>query len=173
MRWDWESIRPRERCPSSVRSSVHFSRSEYPRIAASGVRSSWEASATNSRTRSSERCRPLSAESTFSSIRFSACPTAPTSVLGRASAGATRVSGGSWPAPRSSWETSVATAETRSSGFMVRRIAQEPSSPASTRAAALTPTVISSRVVRVRSMSAVGSPVMTVCPLASFSASAR
>ncbi|HEX8005806.1 MAG TPA: hypothetical protein VF482_05180 [Trebonia sp.] len=56
--------------------------SAYPRIEASGVRSSWLASAANRRSRASLAARRTSARSTWPSIRLNAAPTCPVSVPG-------------------------------------------------------------------------------------------
>ena len=71
--------------------------SAYPRIAASGVRSSWLASATNWRTFISLACRAASALSTWPSMWFSAEPTWPTSVRGSVSAAGTRTGSATSP----------------------------------------------------------------------------
>src|SRR5439155_301021 len=56
--------------------------SAYPRMDVSGVRSSWDASARNRRSRSSDAVRSAKACSIWASIALSATPNWPTSVLG-------------------------------------------------------------------------------------------
>ena len=72
--------------------------------------------------------------STWSSIRFSAAPTWPTSVRGSVSSGGTRSASRTSPLDSGSSATRVAVAATRCSGRSVRRITRTPASAAATRA---------------------------------------
>ena len=90
-------------------------------MAASGLRSSWEASATNWRTFVSLACRAASASSTLLSMWLNACPTRPTSDVGSASSGGTRTASATSPRSSGSCETCWAVAATRFSGRRLRR----------------------------------------------------
>ena len=104
-----DSMRPSAcRVSGPISSRPRRVSSAYPRMEASGVRSSWLASATNCRTRVSLSCRALSAEPTCPSIRLSAAPTCPTSVRESASAAGTRSRRATSPLCRGSSDTRVA-----------------------------------------------------------------
>ena len=107
---------------ATERSSARRDSSEYPRIDDSGVRSSWLASATNCRMRSSLRWRTASEASTWSSSVFSAAPTRPVSVRGSASAGGTRSVIDTSPRSRGWLATRLAVAATSRSGRSASRI---------------------------------------------------
>ena len=138
--------------------------SAYPRIEASGVRSSWLASATNWRTRVSLSCRAVSAAETCPSIRLSAAPTWPTSVRGSVSASGTRSDSSTVPRSSGSSETLVAVAATRRSGRRVSRTISAPAMPASSRPPAATAAMITASRVTVSCTPDSGSPATETSP---------
>ncbi|MFC5126006.1 hypothetical protein ACFPRL_22405 [Pseudoclavibacter helvolus] len=98
---------------------------------ASGVRSSWLASATNWRIFASLASRAVNAREMCPSIVLKACPIRPTSVRGSASLGSTRTSRAASPDVSGSFEMLVARCSTRSSGAMDARIHLDVKSAAS------------------------------------------
>ena len=130
--------------------------SAYPRMAASGVRSSWLASAANRRSRVSLAARRARADSTCWSIRLNAAPTWPTSVRGSSSG--TRadrlmsVSSGSSV-------TMVAVAATRRSGRSDSRTSTTPEPATSRTTTANTTASAISTLRRVSSTVRSGRPV--------------
>ena len=128
-------------------------------MAASGVRSSWLASAAKRRSRASEAARRASAASTWPSIRLNAAPTWPTSVRGLASG--TRSGSVTWPLASGSCVTRVAVAATRRNGRNDNRTNPVPSNPVNTNAAENAATSAISTWRRVASMSLSGRPVIS------------
>ena len=131
-------------------------------MAASGVRSSWLASAAKRRSRASEAARRARAASTWPSIRLNAVPTWPTSVRGLASG--TRSLSVTSPLASGSCVTRAAVAATRRNGRNDNRTNPVPSSPVSTSAAENATTSAISTFLRVDSMAASGSPVISTSP---------
>ncbi len=80
------------------------------------MRSSWEASATNCRSFTSDACRAASAPSTLSSMWLKASPTRPTSLTGSVSASGTRTMPSTSPLSSGRFDTVVAVAASRFSG---------------------------------------------------------
>ena len=97
------------------------------RTVATGVRSSWLASAAKRRSRSSPACRRASASPTWPSMWLSAAPTWPTSVRGSVSGTGSGMAIS--PLARGSRVTSAAVAATRRSGRRDRRTHSAPASP--------------------------------------------
>lgn len=99
------------------------------------TRSSWLASATNWRTRSSEGCLASRALSTFPSMWLNAAPACPISVLGSVSV--TRSPRLTSPRSRGSCATRVAAAAIRSSGRSDRRTTRAAAVAAASRPSAV------------------------------------
>ena len=108
---------------------------------ASGVRSSWLASATNARTFASLACRTASAEPTESSRLLSAAPTCPTSVRGLVSFSGTRCGRSTSPRSSGSAATFDATDATRRSGRRDRPTTSAPMRAATMIAPSTTSTI--------------------------------
>ena len=106
-------------------------------MAASGVRSSWLASAANRRSRASLAARRRSAVSTCPSMRLNASPSWPVSVPGSVSG--TPLGIATSPDSSGSSATRDAVAATRRSGRSDSRTHPVPSTPASTRTPPKTP----------------------------------
>ena len=116
-------------------------------MAASGVRSSWLASAAKRRSRASEAARRARAASTWPSIRLNADPTWPTSVRGLASG--TRSLSVTSPLASGSCVTRAAVAATRRNGRNDNRTNPVPMNPVSRTAAEKTMISASSTFCRV------------------------
>jgi hypothetical protein len=152
----WLGVRPSRSCRRR--------NSAYPRIEASGVRSSWLASATNWRTWVSDSCRAASDCSTWSSSRLSAVPTRPTSVRVSVSSCGTRSGSATSPLASGSSVTRVAVAATCESGRSVRRTTMTPVAPATRRPASPAMTSTRTRLVIATSEPCSGSPVTRTSP---------
>jgi hypothetical protein len=126
-------------------------------MAASGVRSSWLASAANRRSRFSLAARRLSASCTCPSIRLKASPTWPVSVAGSVSG----TPAGSSTSPDSSGNRATwdAVAATRRSGRSDSRTHSVPSTPASSSTPPKTAASTSATSLSVSCMPASGRPV--------------
>ena len=131
-------------------------------MAASGVRSSWLASAAKRRSRASLAARRASAPSTWPSIRLNASATWPTSVRGLMSG--TRSARVTSPLARGSWVTRVAVAATRRSGRKDSRTNPVPMMPARTSTAENATSSAISTLCRVDCMPDSGRPVMSTSP---------
>ena len=140
-------------------------------MAASGVRSSWLASAANRRSRASLAARRARADSTCPSIRLNATATWPTSVRGLASG--TRSGRVTSPLASGSWVTRVAVAATRRSGRSDSRTNPVPMKPARTSAARNAASSAISTLCSVVSMGDSGSPVMSTSPSSPLMAVSR
>ncbi len=140
---------------------------------ASGVRSSWLASATNWRTRVSLACLAVSALDTWSIIRFSAAPTFPASVRPSVSASGTRTSSPTSPRSSGSREIRAAVAATRSSGRSDSRIIAKDRKPEAIRPAMVTTTSVAISSLTIDSTLLSGTPTTSVWPWASTSERTR
>ena len=108
--------------PPGAARSARSDSSEKPRMEASGVRSSWLASATKRRIRSSLRWRASSDSPTWSSSVLRAWPTRPISVCSSVSSSGTRSVMETAPSDSGRAATRVAVSATARSGFRPARI---------------------------------------------------
>ena len=117
-------------------------------MAASGLRSSWLASATNCLTFDSDCSRAFSASSTLSSIRLNERPTRPTSLRGSRSRSSSRSGRVTRPVSRSISETLLAVFMRRLSGARVCRTTAVATTPEATMASAtMMPSASTSRCI--------------------------
>ena len=171
---DSDSIRPSACCKSGESfPPAFFVSSAYPRIAAKGVRSSCEASATNRRIFSSLSNRDLKASSTWSSIRFNAAPTCPTSLSSVAYFGGTLSPRRTSPLSSGCLVTADAVSRIRSNGLSAKRTSHAPI--VAPKAITRLTTTIMMRLSRARAlrMSLSGKPTTICAPSIWATGSAR